>query len=306
MTSIVLGCLRAISIALLLTLGLITAVCAQTTAVPKEADDRPDETKPATIWLDADAPSTDHPEFFGEFLTRELVRQAVLIAARDGLGLFTRDAVLRDAMPEAQADVAHGDAASAKQLAQQFVDELNAHSPPDMQDRVGIFYLLAGERKKAYDAFRADHNKSHSYWSGLHVVLLADEFGDDATRDSVLNFLVQSGVPDRSASMYGLAKLAVFLHDAYASEDGDLDLSAVDDALAASIENVRMDASYFAARYLALRGRAEDAKRYLEECYASTDVTQLNRTLAGADLVDAGGDAEQLKGPGDAPEAEKR
>lgn len=39
-------------------------------------------------------------EIMGELLLRELVRQAVLIAARDELGLATRDAALREPLPE--------------------------------------------------------------------------------------------------------------------------------------------------------------------------------------------------------------
>src|SRR5262245_144087 len=40
----------------------------------------------------------------GGILVRELVRQAILIAARDGLGIATRDRVLREPFPRQTSD----------------------------------------------------------------------------------------------------------------------------------------------------------------------------------------------------------
>jgi hypothetical protein len=91
----------------------------------------------------------------------------------------------------------------------------------------------------------------------------------------------------------------VLLHDAIHADNGELDLTAVDEVLDATSENSRMDLAYFAARYLALRDRNEGSARYLKRCYASTEISQLNRTLAGAELMDAGNKADELKGPND-------
>jgi hypothetical protein len=193
----------------------------------------------------------------------------------------------------------HGDAENAKRLAQQMVDEYSARNPPAKQDWIAIFYLLSGDRKSAFKAFQAEYDQSHSYWSGLHVVLLADEFEDRETRDRVMAFLIKGGIPDQTASTYALAKFTVLLEDAYESKIAKLDLTALDAILTAASENQRMDLSYFAARYLALRGQIEDSERSLKRCYASTEISQLNRTLAAAELVDAGNTADDLKGPND-------
>ena len=182
----------------------------------------------------------------------------------------------------------HGDLEAAKRTALLFVEEHSARNPPDRQDWIGIFHLLNGERKRAYEAFQTEHSQTRSYWSGFHVVLLADEFGEPIVRDRVMSFLTKSGVPDRTASTYSLAKFAVLLHDAYHDDKGALDLAALDVILDAATENERMDFAYFAAKYLLLRGRREDAERYLKQCYATNEITQLNRTLAGAELLDAG------------------
>jgi len=193
----------------------------------------------------------------------------------------------------------HGDIKAAKSLAQELVDEYSARNPPAKQDWIGIFHLLNGQRKLAYDAFQADHDQTRNYWSGFHVILLADELGETVTRDRVLNFFVKAGVPEKTASTYALAKFAVLLHDAYRGSNGELDLAALDEILDATTENQRMDIAYFAGRFLALRGRAEDSERYLKRCYASTEISQLNRTLAAAELLDAGYGPADLKGPND-------
>jgi hypothetical protein len=190
-----------------------------------------------------------------------------------------------------------GELEEAQTLAQQLVDEYTARNPPAKQDWIGIFHLLNGDRKQAYAAFQAEHSQRRTYWSGFHVILLADEFGDIQTRDRVLNFFISSGVPEPTASTYTEAKFSVLLHDAYHDENGELDLAALDKILDAANENKRMDHAYFAARYLALRGRADESERYLKRCYASTDVAQLNRTLAAAELLEAGYDPDDLQGP---------
>jgi hypothetical protein len=191
-----------------------------------------------------------------------------------------------------------GDLDAAKRVAQELVDEYTARNPPAKQDWIGIFHLLDGDRRQAYEAFQAEHTQRRTYWSGFHVILLADEFGDTTTRDRVLNFLVGAGVPDPTASIFPHAKFAVLLDAAYRGS-GELDLEALDKVLDAAAENPRMDIAYFAARYLALHGRAEDSERYLKRCYASTEVSQLNRTLAAAELLESGYRLAELKGPND-------
>ena len=62
-----------------------------------------------------------------------------------------------------------------------------------------------------------------------------------------------------------------------------------------------MDIAYFAAKFLAHHGQTADSERYLKKCYESTDVGQLNRALAAAELLDAGHDADELKGPNNEP-----
>lgn len=56
------------------------------------------------VWLTAQEPSTDHADCWGELLTRKLVRQGVLIAARDWLRMSTHDVVLRKALPHDDAE----------------------------------------------------------------------------------------------------------------------------------------------------------------------------------------------------------
>ena len=55
---------------------------------------------PAVLALASDEPDVSDAKADGGLLIRELVRQAVLIAGRDGLGLQTRDQVLGEPFPE--------------------------------------------------------------------------------------------------------------------------------------------------------------------------------------------------------------
>ena len=60
-----------------------------------------------TLYLAAPKPLGPHDQWaIPSLLVRELMRQAVLVAARDGLGLTTRDGVLREAPPAEAAEAA--------------------------------------------------------------------------------------------------------------------------------------------------------------------------------------------------------
>jgi hypothetical protein len=52
-----------------------------------------------TVWITAAEPDTTIPNFGCKLLVREVLRQAVLIAARDEPGLSTHDMALRETMP---------------------------------------------------------------------------------------------------------------------------------------------------------------------------------------------------------------
>src|SRR5437868_1897408 len=58
------------------------------------------------LFLSAREPDLSEPGASGGLLIREILRQAVLIAARDGLGMTTRDATLREPLTAAANDLA--------------------------------------------------------------------------------------------------------------------------------------------------------------------------------------------------------
>jgi tetratricopeptide (TPR) repeat protein len=61
-----------------------------------------DQPRPADVLvLNSTEPDTSQPRADGGLLLREIVRQAILVAARDELGLATRDATLREVAPGA-------------------------------------------------------------------------------------------------------------------------------------------------------------------------------------------------------------
>jgi hypothetical protein len=80
--------------------ALSWAFCAHAAA----ADPASNEDTPVTICLTAAEPDFKVPQSAGRLLVREIARQAVLIAARDQLGLATRDMTLRETMPSTDTD----------------------------------------------------------------------------------------------------------------------------------------------------------------------------------------------------------
>ena len=80
--------------------------CRSGTEKPSDKESWPSRVNGATLGLESQEPDMAVPKADGRLLVREILRQAFLIAARDELGLATRDMTLRETIHAAPSGVA--------------------------------------------------------------------------------------------------------------------------------------------------------------------------------------------------------
>jgi tetratricopeptide (TPR) repeat protein len=85
------------------------------------ADPTSKDGAPVTLCLSAAEPDFKVPHASGRLLVREIARQAMLISARDELGLATRDMTLRETMPSTTTDRVQAINVSTAESADKFV-----------------------------------------------------------------------------------------------------------------------------------------------------------------------------------------
>jgi tetratricopeptide (TPR) repeat protein len=178
----------------------------------------------------------------------------------------------------------HGDIEAARAFAL-------AHVPPGVLDRPDpgrlsrdAFSLWAsGSLKEALHALeqaaRAQPNPANS----IAAFLVADELGDNARRDRLLEDLctnLQRQVPR-------MVTIGRMMRDALAGGgEGALDLAAVDKVLGAMPDKTRGNADVLVGRFLLNRGQAESARKYLQRAADSSRTHPELRQIA-ADSVRA-------------------
>jgi tetratricopeptide (TPR) repeat protein len=140
---------------------------------------------PTAIWLSADARTVPvGQKLHGGLLTRELVRQAVLMAAREELGLATRDEGLSDPMPEN----ASGGTVSLR---------IHVVTPRPNRFRIELSSIdTTPEKRLLARAFDVDPDPVRLYASLL--VILERE-----SRAALLDTLKQAGLTDRRSKPGG-------------------------------------------------------------------------------------------------------
>ena len=83
-------------------LSIVLAATGSPSSAPA-ATSAPSAPEPAVLMLDAQEPDLEPADSSGSLISRELIRQAILIAGREELGLSTRDATLREPFPQSAA-----------------------------------------------------------------------------------------------------------------------------------------------------------------------------------------------------------
>jgi len=157
----------------------------------------------------------------------------------------------------------HGDLRSAQKWTEDYLAA--SEKRPDManQDMAACFYWMNGAPKKALDLLGKSFAANASPATGVHLALIADELGEKARRDAVLEELCTK-LRDKAPKTISLCQM---MRDELAdASHHPFDLGAVDHAIESFPEDGRGNAEFLVGRYLLNRGKADLARKYLKRC----------------------------------------
>jgi tetratricopeptide (TPR) repeat protein len=176
-----------------------------------------------------------------------------------------------------------GDIAGARQLALRYVGGIRDRASALDKERMGVFYLLEGDKDRALALFREAVDATASPYAGLHAALLAYESGDVGTRDAILKVIRRSRTERETTDdvpVGMLADLAALFGD-YLAQDTRVSGYAGLDALMRGVpERVRPTLEYFTGRFLELYGDKAAGEKYLLRAADSPSTSQLGCALA--------------------------
>jgi tetratricopeptide (TPR) repeat protein len=165
----------------------------------------------------------------------------------------------------------HGDIQAARAFAEAHNVAADAERPdPAVQQRDGFALWVNGSPKQALEALEQVAQAQPNPAAAIAAFLLADELGDAARRDRLLEEMctkLQAQVP----RMVAIGRM---MRNALANGgNGSLDLATVDKVLRDMPPRTRGNAQFLVGRYLLNRGQTETASKYLRQA-ADTSHTQ--------------------------------
>jgi hypothetical protein len=185
-----------------------------------------------------------------------------------------------------------GDLDAARQWVRDCLKEPTEKQSLDL-DYLALFYLLEQQRDKAMQIFREQFIRSDNPYMGLHVALLAADMDKPELCDKALKRIDTHGnryiLNETNNQRHELIALArMFADDLAKGGKGEIDLAAADKLCPAKYEYERINFNYYLAKYLAQHGQENRAVEYWKRCTATYRITDLNRTLAAAELIRRG------------------
>ncbi len=180
----------------------------------------------------------------------------------------------------------HGDVSAARRMVQTRIEKLKNSQIPDEHDRLGLYYILEEQPSEALDAFRtAGQRDTEEAYHCLHAALLADELGQSALRNEMLQQAHAWGV-NRNENLAAI--VSAFQNCLDAGSDR-LDLNAIDWVIShRPAAGGPTNEFYFVGKFLALRGREAEALEYLQRSAASSESGNYNSRMAMHALQKAG------------------
>ena len=157
----------------------------------------------------------------------------------------------------------HGDVKAARAVADAHLDEVAGSPEPEDLPRIGFFYWSIGSPKKALEFMEKAYEATPAPLSGIAIVLIADELGDKARRDRMLDQVTaqfQGKVPR-------MVTICTMIRDTLASGGNPpLDLAEVDKILDRMPAKNRVNGDFLVGRYLLNRRQPAAARKYLKRC----------------------------------------
>ncbi|HTM53038.1 MAG TPA: hypothetical protein VL175_03380 [Pirellulales bacterium] len=165
-----------------------------------------------------------------------------------------------------------GDRKSAAQLAEQTAEGLEESDVPNDHERLGVYYLLKGDKKKAREQFRSAHERSKSPWPGMQWALLASEAGDLEERDRAIESVIRDGKNYRSPDKNNfseLVELAQWMNNVWHDpEMKQPDLEAIDEICKKS-PGGRSNVEFYTGCLLRDRGDKDKGEEYWQRAKGS-------------------------------------
>jgi hypothetical protein len=186
----------------------------------------------------------------------------------------------------------HGDVGAACDFVEQFFAAYGDR--PDIVDpeKSGYFYWLAGSPRKALANFRKAYETKTSITAAFALVLMADELGDTAQRDAVIDELCTR---HRDKAPKSIRILQMLRDSLFRDVPEAPDLNAVDQIIEGSTPEARGNMAFFVGWCLREHGKPEDARAYLERCTHAPNTLNWFRIIAADALRVPGGDREPAK-----------
>ncbi|MDQ3439334.1 MAG: hypothetical protein M3478_03180, partial [Planctomycetota bacterium] len=187
-----------------------------------------------------------------------------------------------------------GDERAALRLARQYVKRVGEPGNADAARFCGMIHLLAREHRPAAKYFAAGFARFKDPDCGILAALAHDAAGDAAARDAAWDALLamQKSV-EKPEEWRRFFELVTLLKD-HSTGAGLKDHAKVEAHLSGK-PDAPAKAFYWAGRFFRTRGNDEAAKAFFARC--ATTSTEMNRTLASAELRDMGVEPRRLKAP---------
>ena len=192
----------------------------------------------------------------------------------------------------------HGDIAAARALVEQFgadAGEPGSRPPLRASPRPlgGRLFRLAARLDEGGDGQHAQGIRVHkSAPGGLRLLVLADELGDAAQRDAILDDL-RTKHRAKAPQMFEVLEM---FRDSFARGDRELpDLKALDRAVDNVKPNARGNTEFYVGWLLKKRGKGQDAEAYLKRCIETGPTNAWLKRIADAALHRGTGDPVPAK-----------
>ncbi len=163
-----------------------------------------------------------------------------------------------------------GDAEAARDYCEQYLATYGDRRDLVGEEPIGFFRWASGSPEKARDAFRKGYEinakEARAVVNGLSLVVIADELGDAALRDQVLDDLVTS---HRDHAPRTIAIFGMFRDALARGEPGAPDPAALARAVGEIKPESRGMTEFYVGMFLRSRGRRGEAEGYLRRCVDS-------------------------------------
>jgi len=176
-----------------------------------------------------------------------------------------------------------GDIEAAREFFLQHLEKTKEHQTENDLESTGIFYLIENQPGKALEIFQRAFTNIKEPYVGLHIVILADQLNDIATRDATLKKIIERGklYKDTRKPLPQAFQIAELFEKCLSSgTQCKLDYKAVDKIIEEAPSDENTNLLYFVGRFLERHATADQALKYLKRATGSRNIGKWNYALA--------------------------